>query len=137
MSGPDGDYSFPITSADPLTTLIVATPGFPVKVMKLRVPAPGERADIVVSNVAGTLSIVPSGGGQWPVVFHDGAAVSLALLLLPRAGSGPPPEVHGDRFVIEVEPGEYTVCPVGQRNDLCARRVVPAGGDAFVDLRSR
>jgi hypothetical protein len=136
VSGPGGEYSLRIASAETFTA-VVATPGFPIKILKLRVPDAGESADIAVSSVSGTLSIVPSGGGAWPVVFHDGCAVGLAQLLLPRTAPGPPPEVQGGRFVIAVEPGEYAVCPPGGRGEQCVRRVVPPRGEVLADLRTQ
>jgi hypothetical protein len=61
----------------------------------------------------------------------------LPYLFAPRTGLGPPPELHLDRFTIEVEPGEYAVCTQKKIDQQCIRRVVAAGGETFIDLRTQ
>jgi hypothetical protein len=80
-SGPDGQFSFPLSSSADSVDLFIVTPGFPVKLTQFRVPEPGSSADIVVSSRGGFLSVA----------------------IAPQ----------------------------------CIRRVVAAGGETFVDLRTQ
>jgi hypothetical protein len=135
-TGPDGQFSFPLSSDADSVDLFIVTPGFPVKLSKLRVPGPGESADIVVSSRGGYLSVSIALPPAWPWIAHDGVFAMLPSLFAPRTALGPPPELRGDRFMIQVEPGEYAVCSQRKIDQQCIRRVVAAGGETYVDLRT-
>ncbi|HYI12165.1 MAG TPA: carboxypeptidase-like regulatory domain-containing protein [Thermoanaerobaculia bacterium] len=135
VSGPGGEFEL-LLPPGAIADAVVLAPGFPAKLLSLKVPArAGGRIDIVLSRLAGSLTVKLGNTPPWPWLLGGGTAAALPTLFLPSLG-GPPPGLGGAGFTVAIEPGTYRVCGGPRSDDRCVTATVIPGGQTTVDARN-
>jgi hypothetical protein len=123
------EFSFPPTA--PLIDLLVVAPDVPVKMIRLAAPTTDERIHLITSATPGRLIIrLPPVSPPLPTVSSGGVTASLMLIIRPSTvGGAPPPGLTREGLMVDVDPGQYTVC----LRDHCSTVDVAPGAQVRVD----
>jgi hypothetical protein len=123
------EFSFP-PSATSIDLLIVA-PDVPVKMIRLPAPASDEKIHFTTSATPGRLIIrLPPNTPPLPTVSSGGVTASLVFIIKPSTiGGVRPPGFTREGMMIDVDPGQYTVC----MKDHCSTVDVAPGAQVRVD----
>lgn len=117
-TGAGGVFRSKVPSTVSAATLVVAAPGFAIRIVRDALPAAGQPLIVEVDSGSGTISVppevlspVPAGEQQsMPILFHDGAAVPLALILRLTATSRRIAGRAGALDLPNLESGSYMLC---------------------------
>lgn len=138
-SSPSGRFTLDLEPGADMVHLTVVAPGLPGKLALVPRPANGQRLEIVM-NASGGRLIVPirEKAPPWPTIGHNGTSAPLLHVLPPfQGGLQPPPWVTKDGVVIDLEPGEYTICATREPSSPCVREIVVPGATTIVDTPLR
>ncbi|HVR38334.1 MAG TPA: carboxypeptidase-like regulatory domain-containing protein [Thermoanaerobaculia bacterium] len=133
VSGPNGRFTIVVPATIDHVHLSAYAPGVPFTLTQVALPRDDNSVSVTVSDIAGKLAIHSGENLFWPIVHHQGAMGSFGVLRMLREFAGPPPWLAPGGIVIDVEPGEYTLCPTLSINDRCVTRTVVAGATTVVD----
>ena len=132
-TGPSGRFVLETEANPGRIDIAIAAPGNPSKLLFVAAPDEDQRLHIVIGPVSGRL-IIPSRGGRLPYVEHQGAWTHAGYLLPPgRPSSTPPAWLTNQGWSVELEPGEYSICPTRNVSDGCVKQLVVAGATIVVD----
>jgi hypothetical protein len=136
VAGPSGTFTgyLPHSKTPVDMDLVIVPPGFARRILRLSVlPSTGPVIDIPVEAVGGQLSIGLQGSRY---VVHNGVTVLLQSLF------EPPDRGHLRGFdpirgtiTLEMEGGEYLVCPTEQVTRECAGGFLSPGGALTLNVR--
>ena len=112
MSNPSGIFELTLPTTARTVGVFVAGAGIPVVLRRLPVPDDDERIHVVTAPVAGRLLIpVRQSMPPYPVIARDGVTTTLDGILWPGQVAGVPPQGSTpEGFLVDVEPGRYSVC---------------------------
>lgn len=130
-TGLDGDYVLTLPGDSPEASILVVAPGLPRKLISYVVQPDAAAPEITLGAAAtAIMRITLKGALPWPYITGDGKNFfTLLNFFAPRVG-GPPLEFQQGAYLIEVEPGAYTVCPAQHLVPLCATKVLQPGSQA-------
>lgn len=118
-TGAGGVFRAKLPADSAFLTFLVAAPSHAIHIARAPFALPGQQIVLEVESASGTLSLGafmgrpqgPGGRIPMPIVFHNGAAVPLPLLLNLTGASRSLGLASPDPFEIaHLEPGEYTAC---------------------------
>jgi hypothetical protein len=123
-TSPSGRFTFEVEADAAAVNLVVIAPGWPCKLTLARIPEPGRKLEIVLGRTGGRM-VIPPRGERAPYISHDGAWANVMTLLPPVWSSVRRPSYITDQGVaLDVEPGEYAICPTMQLSEACVKQVV-------------
>lgn len=127
-AGPSGELSLFVTPESRALDVVVRAPGFPVKMARVELPTEITGAlHVGLAPMGGKLRFQPRSGG---FLLHNGVTLPWWHVLSPPSGSrlrGLDP-VSGN-LSVEVEAGEYALCPTPKRSPACRSGYLPVGGE--------
>jgi hypothetical protein len=127
VTSPTGRFVIQVNATTTAVRVAIAATGLPSKLALLRVPEKHEAIEVVLGRASGRL-IVPLRDSTWPFVGRDGAWASALHLVEPLFGRRTAPRwATKDGMAIDLEPGEYTICPTHIPSPDCVTQVVAAG----------
>jgi hypothetical protein len=131
MSNLSGMFELTLPSRGRAIDLLIVASGVPVKLMRLALPPSNERIHITTAAVPGRLLIrLPRRTPPWPTLSHDGVTASLMAIIKPTTfGGARPPGLTPEGLLVDVDPGDYTVCLKAH----CSTVRVPPGAQIAVD----
>jgi hypothetical protein len=131
MNSPSGlfELSYPRTASS--IDLLVVAPDVPVKMLRLTPPSSEEKIHLTTSATPGHLIIhLPPQSPPLPTVSSGGVTASLMLIIKPSTiGGARPAGFTPEGMMIDVDPGQYTVC----MKDRCSTVEVAPGARVKVD----
>ncbi len=128
VTGPSGEFAFPIPESEPSVPMVILPPGLPRKMTTLTVGP--EAAEIVVSTAGARLLLERTPRNYW--IAHGGVVFHGAFLFEPSYG-GRPREATGTGLLLELDPGPYAICDTMARQ-RCKELVLQAGTTTTVDV---
>ena len=146
-TGAGGVFRTRVPSAVNAATLVVAAPGFAVRILRGKLPPSGQPLIVEVDGAGGTVSLAPdvlapaapSEPQPMPILFHDDAAVPLVVMLRFTDVSRRRIGQHRALELPNLESGSYMLCQgrdatrawregSGAPRDTCSSGFLPPSG---------
>lgn len=131
MSSPSGLFEFSYSRTATSIDLLIVAPDVPVKMLRLAPPSSDEKIHFTTSATPGRLIIrLPPNTPPLPTVSSGGVTASLMLIIKPSTiGGVRPPGFTREGMMVDVDPGQYTVC----MKEHCSTVDVAPGAQIMVD----
>jgi hypothetical protein len=140
VTGPGGDASFDVPRGIDAIDVIIAAPGFPMRLMTLAMTPEMDTSPQIVLGSTGSILVLSVGASPpWPALTPANASFGLHWLpeFFSSPGGGPHfPNRTQRGFEFELEPGSYMLCPELKTSAKCIQRTLTPGTETMVDVTS-
>lgn len=138
VTGPGGDVRFAVAQGVDTIDVIIAAPGFPIRMMSLPIAADMDKNPQVVLGGQSALLVVKIGfAPPWPGLRPAQSNVSLHYLpefFASPMGGPRSPNKTSRGYEFELDPGTYLLCPEPRFPAKCVQRTLLPGTETIVDF---